>query len=317
MFSLLFSLYLIPGVIKTAFKFNIVDSPDGKLKNHKKSTPYLGGVAIYISFILTLMLIYPLQNNILWIVLGTTLLLFIGLVDDFHVLKPYQKFLGQFIVVFSFLINGFSFKPIFFSDRFNFFISGFWMLSVINAINLIDVMDGLATLIVIMSTMSFFIIALILQKYFISLFLIAMLGALIGFFYYNKPQAKIYLGDGGSLFLGGFLAAVPLLFPWSSVSWDTYYVPAIILAIPLLEVSFLVLIRTYKGLPFYYGSPHHFCIYLKNKGWSVNKILIFISTASVILSIVAMLFLLNVISFLTLFILGLLFLIGWILIIYV
>ena len=316
-FSLLFSLYLIPGIIKTALKFNIVDFPDGKLKTHKKPTPYLGGVAIFISFILTLTLTYPLENNVLWIVLGMSILLFIGLIDDFNVLKPHQKFLGQFIVVIGFLKNGFSLKTTFFSDWFNIFISGFWMLSVINAINLIDVMDGLATTIAIMSCITFLIIAFVLQQYLISLFLITMLGVLIGFFYYNKPTAKIYLGDAGSLLIGGFLAATPLLFPWSVISLDAYYAPIIILAIPLLEVGFLVLIRTYKKIPFYYGSPHHFCIYLKNKGWSVAKILIFTVISSIILSTIAMLFLFNLISFISLFLLCLLFFISWILIIYI
>ncbi|MFH1644188.1 MAG: MraY family glycosyltransferase [bacterium] len=317
LFSFSFIIYLVPMVIKTAKKFGIVDVPDGKLKTHQRSTPYLGGLAIYLSFIATMMLTYPVVNNILWLFLGITLLMFIGLVDDFHVLSPKQKFLGQFIAVIGFLKSGYSLKTIFFNDWVNIFISAFWLLTVINAFNLIDVMDGLATTIAIMSSLTFFIIAIVLQEYFLSLLLIIFLGALLGFLYFNKSPAKIYLGDAGSLLIGGFLAAVPLLFPWSSVDWQAYYTPVVILAIPLLEVGFLVLIRTYKRLPFYNGSPHHFCIYLKNKGWNITKILLFTIFASIILSTIALLFLFNVISFLLLFILCFIFLLFWIFIIYI
>jgi len=310
-FAFLLTLYFVPLIIKLALKFGVVDIPDGKLKVHKSPVPYFGGFAIYVPFIAVLSLVYPLENKALWLLLGITLLMFIGIVDDCKILRPAQKFLGQFLVVFCFLKNGFSLKTTFFSDAFNTFASGFWMLSIINAFNLVDVMDGLATLLAIVSASTFFIIALWLNEYLISLLLLPFIGALLGFFFYNKPSAKIYLGDGGSLFLGGFLAAVPLLFPWSNISFDAYYAPIVILAIPLLEVGFLVLIRTYKGLPFYYGSPHHFSIYLKNRGWAVVKVLLFTALASTALSFMALFFLFNFISFFILFILSVLFFIAW------
>jgi len=310
-FSMLLAIYLIPVLIQAAFKFNVLDVPDGKIKKHKKAIPYLGGLAIYLPFVATLSIAYPFENKILWMILGVTLLLFVGLIDDFKILKPGQKFFGQLLAVFCFLKGGFSLKTNFFTGFFNIFASGFWMLSVINAFNLVDVMDGLSTLLSIIAGITFLIIALLLKEYATSVLLLAFLAPLLVFFYYNKPQARIYLGDAGSMFVGGFLASMPLLIPWSSVSYDAYYTPAVILGIPLLEVFSLVVIRIWNRIPFYKGSSHHFCLYLRCKGWSIPKILFFTACMSTVLSTIAILFLFGVIGFNFLVSLGVLFLFIW------
>ena len=297
LFSFILSIYLIPQIIKTAIKKKILDLPDNNLKVHKRATPYLGGVGVYLSFMLTLAIVYPFENRIFWFLIGITLLMIVGLIDDLKVLKPYQKLLGQFIAVACFLKNGFYLKSVFLSGWLNNLISGFWMLSVINAINLVDIMDGLATLLAVIATATFFVIAIFMKQYSLSLLILIFLGPLLGFFLFNKPQAKIYLGDTGSMFIGGFLAAIPLLFPWSSIAWDAYYAPVIILAVPLSEVGFLILIRLFKGIPFYQGSPHHFAIYLQKKGLSVWRVLTVTGLFSVSLSLVVILFLLQIISF--------------------
>jgi UDP-GlcNAc:undecaprenyl-phosphate GlcNAc-1-phosphate transferase len=310
-FPFLLALYLLPLLIKTAFRFNILDKPDGKIKNHKKATPYLGGLALYVPFIAVLSIAYPFENKILWMLSGVTLLLFIGLIDDLKMLKPGQKFFGQLVAVLCFLKGGFSLKTIFFSDVLNVAISGFWMLLVINAFNLVDVMDGLSSILAICSSLGFFIIALLLQQYDISILILAFLAPLVAFFLYNKPPAKIYLGDAGSMFVGGFMAAIPLLFRWGTISYHAYYTAAVILGIPLLEVACLIVIRTWLKIPFYKGSPHHFAIYLKHKHWSVPKVLTFSAIMSFVLFAVALGFLFGFINFLALWGCGALFLAAW------
>ncbi len=303
-FSALLSYYLIPLIIGSAKKLNFLDKPDGRIKVHEVPIPHLGGITIYMAFIATLALSYPFENIILWLLLGITFLLFVGFIDDLKILKPKQKLFGQFIAVLCFLKGGFSLKANFLSSSFNLFISGFWMLSVINAFNLVDVMDGLSSLLAIIAAITFFIIALMFKQYAISILLLAFLGALCSFFVHNKPPAKIYLGDAGALFIGGFLSAVPLLFSWSQHAFDAYYAPIIILGVPLLEVFFLVIIRARLGIPFYWGSPHHFSIYLQNKGWSKYGVLFFAGSMSVFLSLTALLFLLNVLPVWGLFPMG-------------
>lgn len=310
-FALLLVLYLVPLLIQAAYRLRILDTPDGRIKNHDAPVPYMGGVAVYLAFITPLALAYPFKNHILWLLFGTTLLLFIGLIDDLRVLKPGQKFLGQIIAVLCFLKGGFSLKSVFFSSYANLTLSAFWMLSVINAFNLVDVMDGLSSTIALVAAAALLLLAFMFKLYYVSLLLITFCGALLGFLYYNKPPAKIYLGDAGALFVGGFLAAVPMLFPWSAQSWDSYYTPGIILGIPLLEVTSLVIIRLWLGIAPYRGSPHHFSIYLQKKGWSKYKVLGFTALMGVILSVIAYAFFFGFISFWSLMASGFVFFVFW------
>jgi len=311
-------LYLVPVMIQTSKKLRILDVPDGKIKNHKAPVPYMGGVAIYLSFIIVLALIFPLEAKLLWFVLGVTLLLFVGLIDDFKALAPLQKLGGQIIAVACFLKGGFALKSRFFAGYLNIAASSFWMLSVINAFNLVDVMDGLAATLAVVAAGAFLIIAVVTKQYMLSLFLTALLGGLCAFLWYNKPSAKIYLGDAGSLFVGGFIAATPLLIRWTEVLifYDSLpsfaegnvlletgvsaLVPVLLVGVPLLEVFSLIVIRKSKGLPFYSGSPHHFALYLQRKKWSVWRVLAFAASVAIILSAAALLFMFGYISFMVL-----------------
>lgn len=329
-----FGLYIVPVMIRAAKKLNMFDQPDGKIKKHKEPTPYFGGLAVYITFIFVLALVYPFGSQLLWFLLGTTLLLFVGLVDDFNALTPVQKIAGQIVATGCFLKGGYALKSRFFSDYINIAASGFWILSVINAFNLVDVMDGLCATLAIVSAISFFIIAIILQQYSISLLLIVLIGALLAFLFYNKPRAKIYLGDAGSLFVGGFIAAMPLLIHWTEVlnvykalpafaSGSVFFetavsalVPILLVGIPLLEITSLVVIRVFKGIPFYSGSPHHFASYLRNKNWSDKKVLLFATLSSSFLSSIALLFMFGKIFFLSLIFLSLIFLVSWLLLVF-
>ncbi len=292
-----------------------MDIPDGKIKRHERPTPYLGGVALYCGFLLSLALILPFENQILLLFIGFTLLFVIGLIDDLLVIEPYQKFFGQIIAALCFLKAGFYLKERFFFSFINIPLSFLWILSIINAFNLVDVMDGLAALLALVATSTFLVIAFFFNLQAVSILLCAFLGSVSAFFIYNRPPAKIYLGDAGSLFIGSFLATIPFLFNWSIYTTYGYITPIIILVIPLLEVGTLILIRLYKRIPFYKGSPDHFSIYLQNNGWSKFGILLYIFTLSCALAVVAILFVMNYINISNLTIFGLIFLLIWYLII--
>lgn len=312
-FSFLVTFYLVPMFVIFAYRLNVLDVPDGKIKNHAQVTPYLGGLAVFVGFLMSLALVFPFENRILLFIVGSTLLLFVGLIDDILRIKPYQKFFGQAVAALCFLKAGFHLKELFFlSNYWNIPISFLWMMTVINAFNLVDVMDGLATTLASCATISFIVIALYFGQLHIALLLGALLGSLVAFLWYNKPPAKIYLGDAGSLFIGGILATVPFLFEWSLYNWYGFLTPLIILAIPLLEVSFLVVIRSYKGIPFYQGSPDHFCLYLKANGWSVGEILVYVTTMSMMLLVAAVLFCVGYINLLQCALCAIVFLLCWI-----
>jgi len=309
--SLLVTFYLVPFCIAIAKRLQFIDEPDGKIKKHKQATPYMGGIAVYVGFLTAFCLTFPFENNMLLFFAGSTLLLFIGLIDDLVVLKPYQKFFGQILATICFLKAGFYLKAQFFSNCWNIPISAFWMLLVMNAFNLVDVMDGLATVLAICATTSFLVIAIYFDNEATALLLSSFLGPLLAFLWYNKPTAKIYLGDAGSLFIGGFLAIVPFLFNWGTYTLSGYLTPLVILAIPLLEVSTLILIRSYKGIPFYMGSPDHFSIYLQQRGWSKEGILGYVVLLSTILFGVSFLFLIGKVTLLQLCLSAGIFLFVW------
>jgi len=295
-FSLLISVYVMPLLIQIARKFGITDNPNKRLKTHKIPTPYLGGIGVFCGFVVTLGLVYPLENHVMWLVLGCTELLFLGLLDDLIDLSPRQKILGHIFAVLCFLNGGIWLRHMFFASYFTLPFSFVWMLAIINAFNLVDVMDGLSSTVALSAAIGFGSIALFAHFYEISLLLFIFAGAVSGFFMFNKPPASIYLGDCGSLFLGGFFAAVPLLFSWSSLHKYGFITPSLLLGVPLAEVLILTLIRTYKRIPFYYGSPHHFALYLHRKGWSIWRILFFTALISLLLCLVGMLFIQHGIS---------------------
>jgi UDP-GlcNAc:undecaprenyl-phosphate GlcNAc-1-phosphate transferase len=295
--SVLFFVPLVSAWIVTPFfrsiahKTGLLDIPNGALKKHEHATAYLGGVAVYVaatlSYFFLSMLIYPEVFRIPVsgsYFVGLTILFGVGLIDDIFAISPFQKIVGQCVACLFFIQAGLFFKeplmafflpPGFCSSETIFFIgialSLWWMLSIINAINLLDIMDGLA---VTVSFVALCGIALYSGAFEKGIALLPFLGVLAGFFLYNKPRASIYLGDTGSLILGGVLATTPFIFGWGvSCSGGRIMAPLIILLIPIVELCWLMWIRTYLRIPFYYGSPHHFALYLKSWGWSVKQIL--------------------------------------------
>jgi UDP-GlcNAc:undecaprenyl-phosphate GlcNAc-1-phosphate transferase len=300
--SFLTTFTLVPLLVSLAVRLGVVDIPDGQIKRHETVTPYLGGLSVYAGFLAGLSLVVSVENRIVFLIIGSTLLLLLGLIDDLVVLKPYQKFVGQILAVLCFLKGGLFLKEQFFHDYIWIVlpVSILWCLTIINGFNLIDVMDGLATTVALGCAVSYLGIALLLHQDQVVLLLVAFIGALMAFFWYNKPRATIYLGDAGSLFIGGFLSALPFFFPWSSFHSFAFLTPIVVLAIPLFEVASLICIRSSKKIPFYRGSPHHFCHYFQRWGWSVRKILFLVATINIAVLGLSFIFLLNLVSFATL-----------------
>lgn len=311
--SLLITLYLVPICSILAHHFKFLDIPDGSLKKHKDPTPYLGGVAVYCGFLMGLALTAPFESNLSLFLIGITLLLFLGLIDDLVALSSYQKFIGQCIIALCFLKIDLLLKESFFINIWLVPLLVFWIAAVTNAFNLVDIMDGLATTSALTSSLVFLVIALISHSYVVAILLSAFIGALAGFLWYNKPPARIYLGDAGSLFIGGFLATIPFLLPWGIYNNPLgFLAPIGILGVPLLEVTSLMIIRTYKGIPFFNGSPDHFACYLMRNGWSKRFILCYVAIANLVAGSIATFFYFNLITFTTTFSLGVIFLGFWI-----
>lgn len=284
--SFLFSVLSMPIFIRLAFWLGITDNPDSNLKRHDQVTPYLGGVVIFLAFALCSFLFLPLnfENGIY--ILGCFTLMIVGLLDDLYAMTPFSKTIGHLIALISFISIGFVFKAEFLFSILNIMASIFWYLLVINAINLVDVMDGLSSAVSMTAILAYICLAILQGSSQLLVYSISLFGAILGFFIFNKPKARIYMGDSGALFVGGALASFPFFVSWSEANWYGFLSPMIILFIPLYEVAALVLIRSYKKIPFFLGSRDHFCHYMMDYGETKWGILKRVFSFGVILSII-------------------------------
>jgi UDP-GlcNAc:undecaprenyl-phosphate/decaprenyl-phosphate GlcNAc-1-phosphate transferase len=257
-----------------AIKNNIVNMPNPLIPQHTKPIAYLGGVGIFLglafSLILTAQLfkghpIFSFENVDVFRVLGIGTLLFLlfGIYDDILPLKPFIKLIGQIILAIVAVAIGlrtsFLHYPVL-----DFIFSVCWIVFIVNAVNLTDVCDGLvAGLCVVI----FGATALLVNPLFVIGLLIS--GATLGFFYFNKPRASIFLGDAGAHLLGFLLAALTIMgtrlmesIP-TTIAWL-----ALVPGVPAFELVFLVCIRVWKGIPWYKGSRDHFSLRLQAAGFN-------------------------------------------------
>ena len=142
--AMLLSIYGVPIARLAALKFGIVDNPDGRLKHQREPVPYLGGLAIYLAFLVSLAFTFEFRQDVLGIVLSGTLIVMLGLIDDFGVLSPGTKLAGQFLAVFVLIKSGIRIEIASLPDWVDIVLTVFWMIGIINAFNLLDIMDGLS-----------------------------------------------------------------------------------------------------------------------------------------------------------------------------
>ncbi len=280
------TLFFTPIFRYIAIKFNIYDRPITKVKTHKISTPYLGGLAVWAGWGLSLVLIrfitnFPTGtlNNLRSVMAGSLLLLILGLCDDI------KK--GGLGFKFKFLIQIFAaaIVVIFFDIRIQFIenytlsvlISIFWIIGLSNAFNLIDIMDGLSSGIAAIAAFFFLIIALPSEMIYVNFCSVALIGAAIGFIPYNlSKNKKIFMGDTGSLSIGFILATIAMGTSYTKINTAGIVAPLLILAVPIYETTFVTIMRILKKKNPFLGSKDHFPLRLEKMGYSRKQILIFV-----------------------------------------
>src|SRR5213594_1141901 len=227
--ALLLSLYSVPMARRAALQFNVVDRPDGRLKHQAEPVPYFGGLAVYVAFLISLALTFEFRQDVLGLILGGTLMVMLGLIDDFGVLKPWPKLIGQLIAVFVLIRSGIRIEIAALPDWLDLLLTVLWMVGIINAINIIDVMDGLAGGVGLIACGWLFVVAAVNHDALVAVMTSALGGSLLGFLRYNFYPAKIYLGDAGSLFLGLMLAALAMIGKYTAVHPVAVLAPVFIL----------------------------------------------------------------------------------------
>jgi len=248
---------------QAALRFGIVDRPDGRLKNQAEPVPYLGGLAVYIAFLVTLAFTFTFDREVLGLLLGGTLLLLLGLVDDFGVLSPKVKLMGQFLAAFVMVKAGIKVQIVFLPDLVNIILSAFWIVAVTNAFNIIDIMDGLAAGVASVCCLVLSYVAIVNGRPVIAMMTLSLAGAMIGFLRYNFSPAKIYLGDTGSLFIGCMIASICLIGSYTAHNRIGILIPVVVLGVPLFDMLFVSYIRWRRGMSILLGSPDHFALRLR------------------------------------------------------
>lgn len=235
------SALLIPLIIRICNKKGIYDSIDER-KIHKGNIPRLGGIGIIISFSLCMIIYFGFSPNntlshVMPIIISSLLIFIFGILDDLCNLRARFKLIVQIGATIVVLVNGFRFKQICAWEIpvvLSYVITFFWIIGIINALNLIDGMDGLC------GGLSLFIlgalgIIMLRSARPTAGVCFMMCGAITGFLLYNKPDAKIFMGDGGSQFMGFMIAVLPLYSSTSNFEYNKFLVSLVLVSIPVLD----------------------------------------------------------------------------------
>ncbi len=237
-----------PWVRRAAIALGFVDEP-ARRKLHSTPMPLMGGVAIVSGFVVALLFFYgTLPRTITAVLLASTFIAIIGLLDDRYDLPAWMKFLAEIGVVALLIAFNMGVKlPL--PTILNYFITLVWIVGITNAINFLDNMDGLSAGLSAVSAAFILLLGSEGGQFLVSTLAAAVLGACLGFLRYNFKPAKIFMGDVGALFLGFLLAvtSLQLRFP-ENLNTVTWMVPIFIMAVPIFDMSLVVFSRSRRGL---------------------------------------------------------------------
>lgn len=288
MTALLFSLYGTPVAARAAMRFGIVDRPDGSLKVHRRPVPYLGGLAVYVAFILTMALVFEFDRRVLGLLLGGTILVLLGLIDDFGVLGVWPKFLGQGFATVVLIKSDIAIHIASLPPWMNLSLTVIWIVGLTNAFNIIDIMDGLASGTALVAASFLLVIAYANGQTPIVLMTATLMGSLLGFLRYNRHPARIFMGDTGSLFLGMMMGSLAMVGKYDRVNEIGYLTPLLILAVPIFDTVYVMSLRLMRGTNPFRGSPDHFALRLKRAGMPVPVVVSLTWGAGVLLGCLGM-----------------------------
>lgn len=245
----LVALGVTPLAGRLATRVGVVDRPHPR-KLHLEPIPLLGGLAIYVALILALLL-FSEQGfiaELASILVGASLVSFLGVWDDRWGLRPLLKLGGQALaasLLFAFGVQ----VAVMNNTVLNYLVTVMWVLGITNALNLLDNMDGLSGGIAAVAAGFFLLLAALNGQYLVGSLAAALTGACLGFLRYNFNPARIFMGDAGSLFLGFLLAAVgiKLRFPAHPVI-ITWMIPVIVLGLPIFDTVLVIISRLRRGI---------------------------------------------------------------------
>ena len=280
---------------KIARKAKLLDYPGGR-KLQSSPVAYLGGLAIMTPITIGSLLVLftsisgDLKHQFYFgLIIPSLIIAIVGLLDDVYQLPPWPRFISQSgvgIVTSIMLYLSDAGVQLLDNPWLNGLVTTLWIVTIINAINFMDNMDGLATSLTLVISLSLFILSYLNGQYLVAALCIALFAASIGFLFWNKRPASIYLGDAGALYLGFMLAAISIRVDVNSQSEIVrVLVPLLIFAIPVIDITQVVINRVFNGKSPFEGGRDHLSHLLLNKGLSEAKTLLTLTTLASILAL--------------------------------
>ncbi|MGA8493468.1 MAG: MraY family glycosyltransferase [Terriglobales bacterium] len=305
--SLLLSFVLTKLVRDLANAHGWLAAPALERHLHSRPLPRFGGVAIFLSFLLTFAIALPAGwhhvsgalgfsfKTLLNILLPGCLIFGLGLYDDIHSVSPYAKVAVQSVAGAMLFAGGFRILdlPVLFgSHRFPWFVglplTVLWVLAVTNAFNLIDGLDGLAAGSALFSTMVVFAVALVSGSGLVSLMALALAGSILGFLRFNFSPATIFLGDCGSLFIGFMLSALALQGAQKAPTIIAVAIPVVSFGLPILETALSIARRFLGGRPVFTADREHIHHKLLQRGLSHRQVVITLYAVSALFALLSL-----------------------------
>jgi UDP-GlcNAc:undecaprenyl-phosphate GlcNAc-1-phosphate transferase len=306
-FNLLQYLFILLIVAIAAFGFTpvfrriarsakLLDYPGGR-KLQASPVAYLGGLAVAAPITLGSLLVVFTSISIdfknqffLGLILPSLAIAFIGLLDDLYQLPPWPRFIAQSgvgVITSLMLYLSDGGVQLFDNPWINGFLTSLWVVTIINALNFMDNMDGLATSLSIVISLSLFILSYLNDQYLVAALCMAVVAACVGFLFWNRRPASIYLGDAGALYLGFLLAAISIRVDVNNDSeLIRVLVPLLIFAIPVIDITQVVISRVVKGKSPFEGGRDHLSHLLLNKGLNEGKVLALITASALTLAFI-------------------------------
>jgi len=258
--------FITPRVMELAIKVGALDAPDER-KVHKGMIPRMGGLAIYAAFVLAVLASMHINREIMGLLVGGTVILIVGIIDDLKPLPAKVKLLGQIVaatvlVMFDIRIEWLTnpFGDMLYVDYLAIPLTILWVVSLTNTVNLIDGLDGLAAGVSTIASVTILLVALQQNFWTVAILTAALAGSALGFLQHNFNPAKIFMGDTGSMFLGYMLAAISILGAVKSAATIALIVPIVALGLPILDTAFAIIRRYMSGRPIFKpdkGHLHH------------------------------------------------------------
>lgn len=286
------SVLLTPVVKNFAIKIGATDKPNQR-KVHQKVMPRLGGLAIYISFLIGFLVLQPTSPYLVPILLGSFIIIVTGFLDDLYELSAKWKLLGQ-IAAASVVIYGgvqvnfvnLPFDGILYLGWFGIPLTLLWIVGITNAINLIDGLDGLAAGVSSIVLITLTGIAFMMGNTFAVAMGVILLGSTLGFLIYNFNPAKIFMGDTGALFLGFMISVISLL-GFKNVTLFSLLIPVIILGVPISDTLFAIIRRVVNKKPLSAPDKSHLHHCLLRLGYSHKQTVLLIYLMSSLFGLAA------------------------------